>query len=159
MQASKNLSKKANKFSEALQNISKNGDEVAESVVDVGKTVDKSFNNLKPQNLLDELANSGVKYNPDEVITIIKTPNGKLLWLEKGNINSGLTHILQRHGNDFAAQGITDIPQLLNDILKTTPVQIGNNSKGLFATYIFNSNTYKVAYGTNGYIVSFYPID
>ena len=116
-------------------------------------------NNLKPQNLMDELASSGVKYNSDEVIAVTKTAEGRLLWLEQGNTKSGLTHILDRHTDDFASQGIDDIPQLLNDVLKTTPIKTGCNSKGLFADYVFNENTYRVAYGTNGYIVSFYPID
>ena len=108
---------------------------------------------------MDELASSGVKYNPDEVIAVTKTADGKLLWLEQGNTKSGLTHILERHADDFASQGIDDIPLLLNDVLKTAPIKAGSNSKGLFADYVFNGNTYRVAYGTNGYIVSFYPID
>ncbi len=116
-------------------------------------------NNLKPQNLIDELASSGVKYDPDEVIAISKTPDGNLLWLEQGNTKSGLTHILERHADDFASQGVDDIPQLLNNVVKNTPVKTGSNSKGLFADYVLNGNTYRVAFGTNGYIVSFYPID
>ncbi len=108
---------------------------------------------------MDELASSGVKYNPDDVIAVTKTADGKLLWLEQGNTKSGLTHILERHADDFASQGIDDIPQLLNDVLKNTPIKTGSNSKGLFADYVLNGNTYRVAYGTNGYIVSFYPID
>ena len=115
--------------------------------------------NLKPQNLMNELANSGVKYNPDEVVAVTKTKDGKLLWLENGNTKSGLTHIVERHADDFASQGINNIPQLLNSVLETTPVKMGSNPKGLFADYVFNGNTYRIAYGTNGYIVSFYPID
>lgn len=114
---------------------------------------------LKPQELLDELAKSNVKYNPEKVIAVVKTVDDKLLWLEQGNHTSGLVHILERHANDFAVQNITDIPQLLSDILKTSPVKTGSNAKGLFADYVFNENTYRVAYGTNGYIVTFYPID
>ena len=116
-------------------------------------------NNLKPQNLMDELASSGVKYNPDEVITISKTPDGNLLWLEQGNTKSGLTHILERHADDFESQGVDDIPQLLNNVVKNTPIKTGSNSKGLFADYVLDGHTYRVAFGTNGYIVSFYPID
>ena len=62
-------------------------------------------------------------------------------------------------GQNLYVYGRDDIPQLLNDVLKTTPLKMGSNSKGLFADYVFNGNTYRVAYGTNGYIVSFYPID
>ena len=116
-------------------------------------------NQLKPQNLMEELASSGVKYNLDEVIAVTKTPDGNLLWLEQGNTRSGLTHILERHAEDFASQGVDDIPQLLNDVVKNSPIKTGSNSKGLFADYVLNGNTYRVAFGTNGYIVSFYPID
>ena len=31
-------------------------------------------------NLLDELANSGVKYNPEDIVAITKTADGKLVW-------------------------------------------------------------------------------
>ena len=82
-----------------------------------------------------------------------------MLWLEQGNTKSGLTHILERHRDDFVSQDIDNIPQPLNDILKNTPIKMGSNSKGPFSEYVFNGNTYRVAYGTNGYIVSFYPID
>ncbi len=116
-------------------------------------------NHLKPQNLMDELAGSGVKYNPDEVIVITKTSDGHLLWLEQGNAKSGLTHILERHAVDFESQGIDNIPQLLSSVIKNSPIKTGSNSKGLFADYVLNGNKYRVAFGTNGYIVSFYPID
>ena len=117
-----------------------------------------TIKNLKPQNLMDELANSGVKYNPDDVIAVTKMPDGKLVWLEKGNANAGLEHILARHAEDFAAKGVNDIPSFLYDILSTNPITIGTNEKGLFADYIFNGNKYRIAYGTNGYIVSFFPV-
>lgn len=122
-------------------------------------TTDIFGNNLTPKNLMCELAISGVKYSPNDVIMVTKNADGKLLWLEKGNSASGLTHILERHKEDFASKGIVDIPQLLYDVLQTASIKTGGNSKGLFADYKFDRNTYRVAYGTNGYIVSFYPID
>ena len=162
--------------SDLLSLIFKSGsmDEVAEGMIKYGNEMQEAgeilakeaveggldvLNNLKPQNLMDELASSGVKYNPNDVIAVTKTADGKLLWLEQGNTQSGLMHILERHADDFASQGIDDIPQLLNNVLKNTPIKTGSNSKGPFADYVFNGNTYRVAYGTNGYIVSFYPID
>ena len=36
-------------------------------------------------NLLDELANSGVKYNPEDIVAITKTADGKLVWLNAGS--------------------------------------------------------------------------
>ena len=122
--------------------------------VATGENVD-----LKPQKLIDELMNSGEKCNLDEVIVVTKTTDGTLLWLEQGNSKTGLTHIQDRHLEDFASQGVDDIPQLINEILKTEPIKKGQNQKGLYADYALNGNTYRLSYGTNGYIVSFYPID
>ncbi|EAC7758081.1 hypothetical protein FSF01_08355 [Listeria monocytogenes] len=108
--------------------------------------------------LMKELAESGVKYNADDVVMITKTVDGKLLWLEKGNASSGLKHIVDGHAVNFADKGITDIPSLLNKVLNTTPIKTGSSAKGLYADYLINGSKYRVAYGTNGYIVSFYPI-
>ena len=124
-----------------------------------GKKRANTAADLKPQDLMDELARSGVKYNPDEVIAVIRALDGKLMWLEKGNSKSGLTHILEKHADDFASLGTNDIPTLIKDVLKIKPINTGNNSKGLFADFVFKGQTYRMAYGTNGYIVSFYPID
>ena len=119
----------------------------------------KGTSSLKPQNLLDELAESGVKYNPEDVIAVTKTVDGKLVWLEKGNEQSGLKHIVNSHAINFSDRGITDIPAFLNRVVSTNPIKTGSNAKGLFAEYVVNGNKYRVAYGTNGYIVSFYPVD
>ncbi|MBC8559286.1 hypothetical protein H8710_04290 [Clostridiaceae bacterium NSJ-33] len=113
---------------------------------------------MKPQDLLDELAESGVKYNLDDVIAVTKTVDGKLVWLEKGNAQSGLLHILEKHAKDFALRNIEDVPQVLKEVLESAPVKTGSSARGLFADYVYNGSTYRVAYGTNGYIVSFYPL-
>lgn len=105
------------------------------------------------------MASSGVKYNADDVVTVMKNSDGKLMWLENGNSKAGLTHILERHADNFASQGVNDIPNLLENVLSTSPVKTESNAKGLFADYILNGNSYRVAYETNGYVVSFYPID
>ncbi|OFG36293.1 hypothetical protein BJM58_07500 [Listeria monocytogenes] len=88
---------------------------------------------------MKELAESGVKYNADDVVMITKIVDG--------------------HAVHFADKGITDIPSLLNKVLNTTPIKTGSSAKGLYADYLINGIKYRVAYGTNGYIVSFYPID
>src|SRR5699024_5921088 len=50
--------------------------------------------NFKSSQLLEELSESGVKYNPDDVLTVTKTSNGKVVWLEKGNSKSGFEHVM-----------------------------------------------------------------
>ena len=113
---------------------------------------------LKPQNLMDELAMSGVKYTPDDVLMVTKTPDGKLMWLEKGHAKSGLEHITQRHAKNFADRGVDNIPEFLNRTLKEKPINIGRTHDGPFADYLIDGKKYRLVHGDNGYIVSFYPI-
>ncbi|MDG5471390.1 hypothetical protein P6709_06495 [Jeotgalibacillus sp. ET6] len=58
-----------------------------------GKGVSNS--KWKSSELLDELENSGVKFNPDEVMALTKTASGKLVWLEKGTSNGGFEHVMR----------------------------------------------------------------
>ena len=107
---------------------------------------------------MEELAASGVKYTPEDVVMIAKTPDGKLLWLEEGNDSAGLQHIVNRHGTDLAAKGVTDVPGFLNEVLQSTPVETISTAKGLSSVYLIQGQKYIVAYGKNGFIVSLYPI-
>ena len=139
-----------------IQNAAKSG-KLAGVMADEAGSV--AYEGGKKSRLLNELENSGVKYNPDNVVRVMKNSEGKLMWLENGNSKAGLTHILERHADDFASQGVSDIPKLLENVLSTNPIKSGSNVKGRFADYIWNGNSYRVAYGTNGFVVSFYPID
>jgi len=139
-----------------IQNAAKSG-KLAGFMADEAGSV--AYEGGKKSRLLNELENSGVKYNPDNVVRVMKNSEGKLMWLENCNSKAGLTHILERHADDFASQGVSDIPKLLENVLSTNPIKSGSNVKGRFADYIWNGNSYRVAYGTNGFVVSFYPID
>ncbi|MDR2879254.1 MAG: hemagglutinin repeat-containing protein, partial [Fusobacteriales bacterium] len=117
----------------------------------------QSFGNLDSK-LMKELESSGVKYSKNDVVMVTKTSDGKLLWLENGNNFAGLKHIVNGHAANFADKGITNIPSFLNQILQTKPINVGRGIGGPYADYLVNGSTYRVAYGTNGFIVSFYPI-
>ncbi|MDR3259844.1 MAG: hypothetical protein LBT51_09590 [Fusobacteriaceae bacterium] len=106
---------------------------------------------------MDELAKSGSKYSPKDVVMVTKTPEGKLLWLETGNDTSGLKHILGGHEADLAKKGITNISEFIKEMVKSNPVATKISSKGMSAVYLVNGQYYNLVYGTNGYIVSFYP--
>ncbi len=140
--------KGSDEVSEIAEQTIKHGDELIQGA---GKS-------LKPQNLMDELAQSGVKYAPEDVVTVTKTPDGRLMWLENGNGSSGLKHILDGHATDFANRGINDIPGFLNKTLQETPFNIGKGIQGPFADFMINGSNYRIVYGTNGYVVTFFPI-
>lgn len=114
--------------------------------------------NFKPQSLIDELVSSGEKCTLEDIELLVKTPDGKLMWLEKGTERAGFTHIMLRHEAHFASRGVTDIKTFLYNVLEQTPVLKDVNEAGPYAEYIINGERYRVAYGTNGFIVSFFPI-
>ena len=53
--------------------------------------------------------------------------------------------------------GVEDIPTFLYDILAMEPKRQGVSANGPFSIYEVEGQEYLLAYGTNGYIVSFYP--
>lgn len=113
---------------------------------------------LMDQTLLDELARSGVKYSPKDVVMVTKNTADDLLWLEYGNNKAGLSHIEIRHATDFEKRGIKNIPEFIYDMLQNKPINIVESSRGINATYLMNGKKYLIAYGKNGFIVSVYPI-
>ncbi len=57
--------------------------------------------------------------------------------------------------NDAAVIGI--IPTI-HEVLQTQPAERGVRPTGPYAVYEIDGKEYTLAYGKNGYIVSFYPI-
>ena len=121
------------------------------------------LNNLKPQNLMDELASSGVNYNPDDVIVVTKTVDDKLVWLENGTDAAGLNHIITEHADDFLNKGITQeqIPDYVMNALKNGEI-VGYQGRGTgrpIYEFTYNGEIHKVAItvGNNGFVVGANP--
>jgi hypothetical protein len=57
---------------------------------------------------LDELSANGVKFNRENVVATGRDSSGRVVFLETGNSSAGLSHIIARHSDDFAAVGIPD---------------------------------------------------
>ncbi|HCW54409.1 MAG TPA: hypothetical protein DG753_11885 [Clostridium sp.] len=130
--------------------------ESADDVANAGKGVSKvEWNSAE---LLDELSKSGVKYNPDDVIAVTKTVDGKLVWLENGNSKAGLEHIMS-HADDFASKGIPkdQIKNLVMDGLNKGEI-IVYQGRPIYEV-IFNGEKHRVAItvGNNGFIVGANP--
>ena len=116
----------------------------------------------KSPELLDDLAKSGVKYNPDDVIAVTKTADGKLVWLENGSSSAGLEHIMT-HADDFAAKGISknQIQDLVMEALNKGEIVAyqGRGQGRPIYEVIFNGEKQRVAItvGNNGFIVGANP--
>lgn len=129
---------------------------------DIEKVVEGAAN-LKPQGLMDELASSGVKYNPNDVVAVTRNADGKLVWLENGSSQAGLTHILN-HADDFAAKGISigQLPEFITKAVSEGKI-VGYQGKGTGRPIYevnFNGQTQRVAVttGSNGFIVGANPV-
>ncbi len=110
--------------------------------------------------LIRELVESGKKCRPEEIVHIDKAEAGGIVWIETGNKRAGLTHILERHRKDFEARGISSkqIPEFISKALKQGET-IGTkaNEAGKTVLLKIEGKIYKIAIGSNGFIVTAYP--
>ena len=154
----KHLPKKL--LTEEAEAFAKKADKVADDVVeDAAKAIKSGLNS----NLLDELDNSGVKYNPEDIVAITKTADGKLVWLENGTDTAGLNHIITEHADDFLNKGITQeqIPDYVMNALENGKI-VGYQGRGTgrpIYEFTYNGEIHKVAItvGNNGFIVGANP--
>lgn len=131
-------------------------------------TQNEKANNLKNDPLLEELIKNGVKISINDVVFTAKDKSGQVVWLENGNIGKGLEHI-KKHTNEFIAKHNIQENHLvghLKNIIKKGKVissqykTLSNGRVGLEKIYLYKGNYYTLgAIGTNGYIVSMYPLN
>ena len=114
--------------------------------------------------LLDKLTQAGVKFNKADTLWIAEysTPGVPLAWLEKGNVNAGLIHIVFRHAGEFATAGvrIEDIPALVKTAL-TDGTRVGTQGTGRpIYEVVFQGKTQRLAIsvGDNGYVIGANPV-
>lgn len=112
--------------------------------------------------LFNELEQVGTKFSRANTVGIIRTPSGSISWLEVGNADAGLQHIMERHSQDFASWGITGESQVTQFILKTVQngggTPLGSNGAMLYQVTINGvTKTLNVVTGSNGFIVTAYP--
>jgi filamentous hemagglutinin len=104
-----------------------------------------------------------IKPVPRHVIATATLPSGQIVFLETGNANSGLTHIIDQHAQDFANVGISEnqIPNVIMDALTEGQI-VGYQGKGTGRPiYQIEVNGVKqniaITVGSNGYIVGANP--
>jgi hypothetical protein len=119
------------------------------------------------ETLLKELAENGVKHNADDIIRIARGPDGKIVFLEKGNSRAGLQHIIEAHADDFARRGVPQdqIPDLVMTAVTEGKI-VGSQGKGRASgggraiyevTYGGKKHYVAVSVGNNGFIVGANP--
>ncbi|MBS9390268.1 MAG: hypothetical protein HEQ33_15810 [Dolichospermum sp. WA123] len=112
--------------------------------------------------LLAALRKNGIKHTPEEVKSIAQTPDGKIVFLEKGTSEAGLQHILEEHSSQFAGQGIEadQIPDaIITAVIEGKIVGYQRRKKRPIYEVNFNGKTHyiSVTVSDNGYIVGANP--
>jgi hypothetical protein len=117
----------------------------------------------KKSALISELVQLGIKHTPEKIVKIAKQADGKIVFLEEGNSDAGLRHILEEHSLQFANQGIqqNQIPDAIIAALtegKMIRYQ-GRKKTRMIYEVNFNSKTHyiSVTVSDNGYIVGANP--
>ncbi|MBN3066330.1 VENN motif pre-toxin domain-containing protein [Pectobacterium aquaticum] len=116
-------------------------------------------NAFTTKSLLKEMTTQGIKFTPENVVSVAKDNSGKIIFLEKGNSKSGLQHIVEEHGSQFAQIGIAEsrIPDVVMKAAtegKIVGYQGTGTGRPIYETMI-NGKKYNIAVtiGNNGYIV------
>ncbi|WP_432588894.1 putative T7SS-secreted protein [Streptomyces sp. HD1123-B1] len=109
-----------------------------------------------------QLEDDGVNFSPDRLVSVQRDQNGKVVFLEKGNENAGLQHILD-HEDDFARKGVSrdDIPDLVMSAATRGEI-VGYQGKGtgrpIFEVEFQGRKMHlAVTVGSNGFIVGANP--
>ena len=123
--------------------------------------------------LIDELKQNNVKFKLADVLFVTRDKTGQIVWLEKGHPGAGLKHILDGdgetpgHAADFErAYGITrdKVPDFLREVVShgeviSSVLKPVRGRMGFERVYSYRGMKYILAgIGTNGFIVSAYPV-
>ena len=123
---------------------------------------------LIDKNTLSEMQNNNVKFSKDNLVFATKDKSGQILFLEQGNDIAGLRHIEQRHAADFVDKHkiqSAQIPQHIYFVftygdLEYFRITVKNHKEGFERLYKYKNECYLLSgVGTNGFVVSAYPID
>ena len=113
--------------------------------------------------LIDEVIANGDKITPQNVVLITRDPNGKIVWLEKGNSSAGLKHIIDQHGHEFNGKGISndELPTYVMTAVSRGKIVGTQGKRNPRTVYEFEYNGKKqrvaVQVSKNGFIVSANP--
>lgn len=114
------------------------------------------------RSLIVELQRRGTKISPEAVVDVRRLSDGHIVWLERGNDESGLAHILNSHGQEFANKGVppdevsSTVFRALEDGKKVGAKRDGTPIYAV--TYDGKAWDMVVVVGSNGYIVTAYPV-
>jgi hypothetical protein len=113
--------------------------------------------------LISELRAANVRFTEADLLWIFRNNEGRIIFLERGNANAGLEHILA-HRAEFLTKGIReyDIPNFIMQALRENRI-VGYQGAGTdrpIYELMFQGNRQRVAIttGSNGFVVGANPV-
>jgi hypothetical protein len=119
---------------------------------------------VERQALVADVVAAGHKISSNAVVHIARAPDGRVVWLERGDGRTGLSHLLRAERiARFAEVGVapTDIPGLaVRAILEGRPVGRKGRDGTIYDVDIGGGRhrDIVVVVGANGYIITAYPV-
>jgi hypothetical protein len=113
------------------------------------------------EELIDELAQRGVKHTPENIVAIGRDPGGRIVFLETGSPSAGLEHILLKK-TQYAKQGVGEdhVAEYVFTAVTKGRV-VGMQRTRPIYEFQWNGATHRLAVdvGDNGFIVGANPVD
>ncbi len=132
----------------------------------VGDAASSAMNKLlpklpKPNSLIGELIEKGIKVSEKSVLNIGKNSEGRIIFLEKGNAKAGLEHILQKEKNfidaGFEKGDIGDA--IFEATVKGKKIGVQGEGRDVYEIiYKGQPKRIAVTIGDNGFIVGANPV-
>ncbi|MEU4314481.1 hypothetical protein [Nocardia sp. NPDC024068] len=139
--------------------------ETVEDSVEAGGNPEKAPGIAKTpeqkEDLINELEQNGVKFSRENVVSIGRDPDGRIVFLEEGGARAGLHHILMEHSGQFGDKGVleSEIPAVVMRAITEGEI-VGSQGKDRPVYEIeHNGQTLKIAVtvGSNGFVVGANP--
>jgi len=117
---------------------------------------------LTRQTLITELRASGARFTESAIQGITRSIAGRIIWLESGGATAGLTHIMARHGTQFAQWGLRSAQQVSDLLLRVVgtqaPVSVAGDAQDFVVMIDGVERMVRIVISSNGYIVTAHPL-
>lgn len=115
------------------------------------------------EELIAELRQANIKHSEEKIIRIARNSDGKIVFLEEGNSQAGLQHIMEAHEADFIRRGYP--PEEIPDVVMSAVTEgkvvgyQGRDTGRPIYEITFNGKTDYIAVtiGNNGFVVEANP--
>ncbi|MDX2273609.1 MAG: hypothetical protein NW237_16890 [Cyanobacteriota bacterium] len=101
------------------------------------------------------------RINLADVVAWTRMADGSLVWLERGNQDAGLRHIISRHERDFAEFGIPagELSEFLIEMVRNGEPVMMQGTRQVYRVFYRGQDWHvAVTVGDNGFIVGANPV-